>query len=603
VKQNVRDKWKTRHVHLRLKINFKKKLVRGNAVIHMIKSYTNLDFVKLNSKSQKILKVVDQASRKTLKYEQDGDNLKVFLLESSSKRMKIRIHYKIKPDSGLVWLTPAQTAGKKKPFLFSQGDHGAQNYFCVLFPCQHTTRVKTTFSAKVLAPVGMTVLMSGVPGVKRNRYSILHKFRRDVPVPSYLVAIAVGNLGKRRLSLRSNIWSEPEILETAAEDFSQTVKMLKTGEDICGPYMWKIHNFIVMPTVFAFAGVENPGMTFASPTLVTGDNADFAKIVHPIAHSWAGNLVTNANKKDWWVNEGLACLIEGKILGRIHSEARRDLSAILYLRKLQNDVDTKFNQTALVGPNVLMDVAYGKGMVFARYLEDTVGGPPIFEKFLKAYFNHFANQSIETKDFQDYFLRYFSHNPGVRGIDWDTWLYKPGMPVVMPKFDYSLVEECKELARYWQGTGVRDMDQERLKTMFNKLIAIQRQEFLDILREGEALGVEKIKHMSDLYALDGSPNAEILMRWWRLGIKARHRPIATQALKKIRDYGRYSIIGPLYEDLYNWKETRQAALNTFSQHKPGLMKITIRLISRKLYRSLSELESSFDPLQDMSMHW
>jgi len=384
---------------------------------------------------------------------------------------------------------------------------------------------------------------------------------------------------------------------------------------------------LVLPPAFAFGGMENPCMTFVSPTVVTGDKGNTETIAHELAHSWAGNLVTNVNKKHFWLNEGFTVFIEGKILGRIHGEASRDLNGIGHLRKLQKDVDTMFNKTSLVGAgaeDAYSTVAYGKGMAFARYLEETVGGPPIFEKFLKAYFNHFANQSIETKDFQDYFLRYFSQNRAVRGIDWDTWLYKPGMPVVMPKFDYSLVEECRELARYWQGTGVRDMDQGRLKTMFNKLSTPQKQEFLEILREGEALGVEKIKHMSDLYALDSSPNAEILMRWWRLGIKARYKPIATQALRRIGNYGRYRIIEPLYIDLYNWEDTRQAALNTFSQHKPGLMDNAIRYLSEKLYpkenfRSFSaseselpfESESPFEsgaviernPLQNGQVHW
>ena len=578
------DNLKIKHVNLKLNVNFKRKLVRGSAVFTMMKFSGDMDSVILNSKSQRIHNVVDHATGKILKYEKDGDELKVFLSEINSRRMKLRINYEIL--SGLVWLTPTQTAGKKKPFLFSQGDQG-KGYLCVLFPCQHTNLVKTTFSARVLAPAGMAVLMSAVPGKKKKRRKLMiHKFRQDVPIASYLVAMAVGNLKKRSLGERTHVWSEPEILETAATDFSETETMLKTGEDICGPYLWKIYDILVLPPAFAYGGMENPCMTFASPTLVTGDKGNTDVIIHEIAHSWAGNLVTNANKKHFWLNEGLTSFIEGKILAKIHGQAVGDLSGIFLYRKMQKDVDSMFNKTSLVGAGSedgVNNVPYGKGMALARYLEETVGGPPIFNKFLKAYFRNFAHQSIETKDFKDFFMNYFSQNSAVHSIDWDTWLYKPGMPVVKPRFDYSLEEECEELARYWQEQGVMDMDQEKLKTMFNKMIALQKQEFLEILLEGEALEVETIKQMSELYALDSSPNAEILMRWWRLGIKARYKPSAEQALNKIRNYGRVRIILFLYQDLYNWEEMRQATLDTFSQHKPGLMDAAVRYISKILY--------------------
>merc|ERR1712142_1113422 len=301
-----------------------------------------------------------------------------------------------------------------------------------------------------------------------------------------------------------------------------------------------------------------------------------------IAHSWSGNLVTNSEDKHFWLNEGLTTFIEGKIVGRIHGEAVRDIRGILWWHKLERDVNI-YNTTSLVGLTLNEGtLSYGKGMAFARFLEDTVGGAPIFEKFLKAYFVNFAVKSIGTEDFKSFFLQYFSNNPAVSGIDWNTWLHKPGMPVVKPNFDTSLVDECRELAKLWQEKDVGDMDHQLLQSLFNKMIPVQQFEFFEILLQGQALGVQKIELMSRIYKLDKSPNAEILMRWWRLGIKSRYIPSANQALENVTKYGRIRIIKPVYTDLWGWKKMRQKTLRKFGKHRQWLMKDAVKSISSQL---------------------
>ena len=575
---------KPSHVHLTLKIDFEKKLLSGDAILTVKIAHEGVESVSLNAKQQKIHSITDEVTGLILSHHKDGENIKVILPKTNLKEIKIRISYTI--ASGLVWLEPSQTAGKKKPFVFSQG-WGGGGYICPLFPCQHTNLVKTTFSADIIAPSWTTVLMSAASSRHRLQTHSSIKFKQDKPISSYLVAIAAGDVQSKKLGPRTSVWAESQVLDTAGKDFAETENMLKNAEAICGPYLWKKYDILVLPPAFAYGGMENPCMTYASPTLVTGDKANTDVIAHEIAHSWSGNLVTNSNEEHFWLNEGLTSFIEGKILGRMHGETTRHLSAIFLWRKLEADVKEKYNKTALVGATMNGDytnVVYGKGMALAWYLEDTVGGPTQFEPFLKAYFKEFTFQSIKTEDFKYFFIEYFYDVPAVAKIDWNTWLYKPGMPIYKPNFDYSLVKECSSLANFWQTFDVQDkaIDYSKIISRYNKMNGIQKQEFFEILLDGEPLGMNKANQMGRIYSLDTSTNPEIMMRWWRIGIKSRIKSIAESALKKVQNYGRIRIILFIYKDLYGWEEMRSKTVETFLEHKHQLMDHTVSIISKIL---------------------
>ena len=252
-------------MHLTLKIDFKKQRISGNSILTLDMAYQGGESVLLNANQQKIHNITDEATGEILKHVNESTHIKVILPKPSSKQMKIRISYTI--IAGLVWLKPSQTVGKKRPFVFSMGWREGV-FHCPLFPCQHTNLVKTTFSAHITGPAWSTALMSAthnIPprpftNVKSERLK-LTPFLQTLPISSYLVALAAGALQSEKLGTRTRVWAESEILETAAKDFSETENMLNKAEAICGPYVWKNYDILVLPPAFAYGGMENPCMT------------------------------------------------------------------------------------------------------------------------------------------------------------------------------------------------------------------------------------------------------------------------------------------------------------------------------------------------------
>ena len=207
--------------------------------------------------------------------------------------------------------------------------------------------------------------------------------------------------------------------------------------------------------------MENPCLTFVTPTLLSGDKSLAGVIAHEIAHSWTGNLVTNSTFEHFWLNEGFTVFTERKIKGRIYGEPARHFTANLRWKELVETVEQDYGvehpYTCLVPSLVGVDpddafsrVPYEKGSTFLWYLEELVGGADKMEPFLKSYYKKFAYKSIDSLQFKDYFLDYFNSNHKVGEIDWDTWLYSPGMPPYKPSFDDSLAKACWELAGRWQ---------------------------------------------------------------------------------------------------------------------------------------------------------
>ena len=251
-------------------------------------------------------------------------------------QFKIRVSYSTTSGStALEWLSPEQTAGKQHPFLFSQ----CEAIHCrSMIPCQDSPSVKATYSAEMKAPSALTVLMSGIREGEPEPVDgglAVTRWKQEVPIQSYLIAIAVGALESRKIGPRSQVWAEASVVDQSAFDFSETETMLQKAEELCGPYVWGIYDVLVLPPSFPFGGMENPCLTFATPTLLSGDKSNADVIAHEIAHSWTGNLVTNVNFEHFWLNEGFTVFTERKIVGRMHGEPARHFSAILGWKDLQ----------------------------------------------------------------------------------------------------------------------------------------------------------------------------------------------------------------------------------------------------------------------------
>ena len=205
-----------------------------------------------------------------------------------------------------------------------------------MLPCQDTPSVKTSYSATIRAAEQFTILMSAIRDGEDSvsEGTRTSKFTQKVPIQSYLIAIAVGDVVSKKIGPRSYVWAEAELVDKAAFDFSETESFLQTAEDLSGPYVWGIYDILVLPPAFAFGGMENPCLTFASQSLLSGDKSNAWVIAHEIAHSWTGNLVTNVNMEHFWLNEGFTCFVQNKIEGRLFGGPTKDLSAMLRFRDL-----------------------------------------------------------------------------------------------------------------------------------------------------------------------------------------------------------------------------------------------------------------------------
>ncbi|KAK2577166.1 hypothetical protein KPH14_003323 [Odynerus spinipes] len=591
------------HIHLELNVDFNRKVLLGKVILDIEKKGATNEVI-LDNRGLSILSVINTDSGSPLNYKiEDGTEYgSKFTIElperidstnGNNTRYKFEIHYETTSDAtALQWLTPEQTAGGKHPYLFSQCQaiHARS-----MLPCQDTPSVKFTYSAKISAPQEMTVLMSALlDKVSHTETTKIYEFHQPIPVPSYLIAIAAGVLVSKKIGPRSTVWAEQEYLDRSAYEFAETETMLQIAEDICGPYVWGVYDLLVLPPSFPFGGMENPCLTFVTPTLLAGDRSLANVVAHEISHSWTGNLVTNANFEHFWLNEGFTMFVERKINGRMFGESYREFSALNGLKSLEESIETlgKSNQLTNLIPNLIgIDpddsfsvVPYEKGHTFLFYLEQLLGGSEVFEPFLRSYLNTFKYKSIVTADWKEYLYKYFSNKTELLdSVDWNAWLYTPGMPPIIPNYDKSLAIVCTELAQKWISWD------ENTTSPFNKtdlqnLTTLQKITFLAELRASSTtLSLKKLKTMQDIYDLDSIKNSEIRFLWLRLCIKSRWALKVQDALDFATEQGRMKFVRPIFRDLYNWEEMRQIAVDTYLKKKNKMMYVTAHMVAKDLH--------------------
>ncbi|XP_018570757.1 leukotriene A-4 hydrolase isoform X2 [Anoplophora glabripennis] len=584
-------------IFLNLSVNFDKKILIGNVDLSVKKIDENVNEIVLDSSKLNIASIYDAETNDKLEYNlseaiaEYGSKLSVQLPKKDSNSYKIGIKYETSPDAtGLQWLSPNATAGKKHPYLFSQFQ---PTHARSVLPCQDTPAVKTKYTATISAPQEYTVLMSAIcNGSKELHGGKLSHFVQTVPMPSYLIAIAVGVLQSRKIGPRSHVWAEKEIIEDCAFEFAETEHQLKTAEEICGPYVWGIYDLLVLPPSFPYGGMENPCLTFVTPTLLAGDRSLANVVAHEIAHSWTGNLITNRNFEHFWLNEGFTVFVERKIKGRLESPQSQDFDAYTHVTELNETVnrigkDSPLTQLVVNLKGVHPDdafsiIPYEKGQTFLRYLENVVGGPENFEPFLRKYFDTFKYKSIETKDFQDFFNNYFNSNPDITLIDWKTWLYSPGMPPVIPDYDKSLAVICDNLIEKflkWDGEGEIPLTIDDKKNLTTNQIIY----FLQIISEAEAQPIKKLEMLNNVFGFNDIKNSEIKFRWLRVCIKARWEEKVHVALTWINIVGRMKFVRPLYRDLYQWEEIKQRTVDNFLANRHSMMHVSAYTLEKDLH--------------------
>jgi hypothetical protein len=487
-----------------------------------------------------------------------------------------RISYTTSPAAeGLQWLTPAQTAGKEKPYLFSQAQ--AINARTML-PIQDTPAVRMTYDASLRVPDGLLPLMSASQdGQDADGH---WTFAMPQPIPSYLIAIAVGDIKFRAINDTIGVYAEDYILDASAEEFAETPMMEAANTALYGPYRWGRYDLIVLPPSFPFGGMENPRLSFMTPTLIAGDKSLTNVVAHELAHSWSGNLVTNASWRDAWLNEGFTSYVENRVMEDLYGESRAVMEQALGLEDLKRDIanaerpsltQLKFDDDLTHPDEAFSQVTYVKGQFFLNFLEDRFGRAA-FDPFLKSYFNAYAFDSITTEDFlafMDANLR--AQNPdAVTDAEIQEWVYGQGLPdtIRIPQSD--AFDKVAAASQRWVSG---DITAAALPTA-----DWSTHEWLHFLNGLTELTQAQYKELDETFALTGTQNAETAFAWYMQAIKGGYATAMPALEEFLMSVGRGKFIYRLYGAL---KDNGQAdmANRVFANAKAGYHPIAQRRIS------------------------
>ena len=504
----------------------------------------------------------------------------------------LQIHYRTRPDaSGLQWLTPAQTRGKH-PFLFSQGEPlHARSYV----PCQDTPGVRFTFDAQITVPRALRGLM-GAKHISRTEYgeTAIEKWRMPQAIPAYLIALAVGDLQSRDITERSRVWAAPEIVEAAAADFADVGRMMEVGEELFGPYEWERFDMLVLPPSFPFGGMENPRLTFLTPALITGDKSMAWVVGHELAHSWTGNLITNADWSDFWLNEGWTTYAEWRIHEAINGHDATALEIALRKREMLRDFENfarsgQPHYTALASyvpaetnPDDLFSrVPYCKGALFLITLEQAVGRER-FDAFIRSYIARFRFQSITTAQFMDFVA---AELPGVlEKVQAWRWVYGPGLPESTPEVASPLITEVEELAGKLAGTSLVPFQQRRAAWS-----ARQWKYYLEILPRPQT--PEFIADLEDEFSLSMYKNTEVRQAFLLLAAESGYAAANPAIEEFLGTYGRTVYLKPIYKAMAQTAQGLAWARRVFERVRAGYHPITVAQMERVLKEAEARLQS------------
>lgn len=494
----------------------------------------------------------------------------------------VQVKYNTTNESvALQWLNPSQTAGKDFPFLFTQSEANLARSWV---PCQDNPGVRFTYSADVTVPKNMLALMSATNPQTKNETGVYH-FEMKERIPAYLMALAVGNIEFLPISARTGVYSEPAMVHKAVVEFSEMENMVKAAEDLYGPYRWERFDVIVLPPSFPFGGMENPKLTFLTPTLVVGDKSLTAVVAHELAHSWSGNLVTNATWNDFWLNEGFTVYIERRIVEKLNGKAFADMQAVLGMQDLRetleelknapDDTRLKLNLENRDPDDGMNDVAYEKGYLFLRLIEETVGRDR-FDAFLKGYFNNYAFKSISTETFVHYLKENLLNDAnGLTGkINIDEWIYQPGLPANCPKIQSEKFVAIEAKAKaFLAGESAKQLSLEYSST--NEYL-----HFLDELPNN--LSLKQMADLDSTYKFTESGNAEILCKWLRKCIASNYTKADETLSYFLTHTGRRKFVKPLFTELAKTPEGLVKAKAIYVIAKPNYHALVIHTLDQLL---------------------
>ena len=570
------EKFRVRHVDLDLAVSFERRQIEGLATLRFDR-FAGGDFLVLDSRDLCIHSVeasADGATFSAARYTtgpRDAILGSPLSIQVASGDRFVKISYTTGPcATGLQWLEPAQTATGRSPFLFTQSQEiHARSWI----PLQDTPSVRLTFSARIRTADGLRAVM-GADAIGDEGGGF--RFVMAEPIPAYLIALAVGDLKFADTGHRTGVYAEPPLLADAAHEFGETEQMLQAVEELYGPYRWGRYDILVLPPSFPFGGMEIPKVSFITPTLIAGDRSLVSLIAHELAHSWSGNLVTNATWSDFWLNEGFTTYIEQRIVERVYGRERAEMEEVLRRRELEREMTTLPPRDQVLHINLdgrdpdegSTRVPYEKGALFLKTLERATGRPR-FDKFLNSYFEHFAFQSISTADAVNYIQReLLGDDPKVaESLQLREWIHEPGLPATAEVPQSSALEAVEEKAAAWIAGTLRTESLVPMNWGTQELL-----HFLDVLPR--VIGVERMRELDAQFGFSRSRNSEILQRWLLLAVRNGYAP-ADEALRTfLLTVGRRKYIKPIYEELVHSAGGRSRAQAIYAEARPRYHPIT-----------------------------
>jgi aminopeptidase N len=583
----VPEKAKVTNVSLDLTPDFAAHQLRGTARLTFAKS-AGADSIVLDTRDLTI-KTVTDAGGKPLAFnmgEADpflGAPLTIALPASGDT---IVITYETSPQAAAVqWLDPAQTSGKKLPFLFTQGESILTRTWV---PTQDGPGIRQTWDATIHAPAGMRAVMSaphvGTDGEKDAQGLSLFRFRMDHPVPPYLIALSVGDIAFRPIGTMTGVYAEPAVVDKAANEFKEVDQMVAAAEKLYGPYRWGRYDILVLPPSFPYGGMENPTLTFATPSIIAGDRSLVNVVAHELAHSWSGNLVTNANWNDFWLNEGFTTYIERRIMEEVRGKEYADMLLVLGRETLAEAVKdaggltSKNTQLHLDlkerdADQGMTEVAYEKGSAFLQTVESVVGRDRL-DKFLRDYFDHFAFQPMTSDRMLAYMQLKLLTPDEAKKIGVQEWIYQPGIPAnIVPVHSAAFDSVDSQVAKWKAGGSASAIPAANWST----------HEWLHFLGAlPDTIPAARLDELDKTFHLSSSGNSEIEFAWFRIAIRNHYTPAFAALDHFLTSLGRRKFVAPLYADLAKTDWGKKLAMDIYKRARPTYHSVTVGAVDKTL---------------------
>lgn len=574
------------HLGLDLAVNFDKKILSGKAVL-------TLDHKKKTNKL-----ILDTRDLTIHSVTLDEKNIPTtFTLGSEVKFLGKPLTIAITPKTTFVtiqystsaaaaalqWLEPSQTSGKEKPFLFTQSQAILARTWV---PCMDGPGVRMTYSATIRTRPDLVAVMSAAGNTGTKTADGVYSFEMKQPIPSYLLALAVGDLQFRSLGTRSGVYAEPNMVEKSANEFIDLEKMISAAEELYGPYRWERYDLLVLPPSFPFGGMENPRLTFATPTILAGDRSLVALVAHELAHSWSGNLVTNATWNDFWLNEGFTVYFEHRIMEKVYGRNYSEMLSLLALNDLKKEIqsigatsdDTKLKLNLLNRDpdDGMTDIAYNKGYFFLRLCEETFGREQ-WDTFLKKYFDENAFTPMTTELFLEKLHNHFTSKKNrslLNTVTISAWVYGAGLPENCPKPQSAEFEKVTvQMNGFLDGTQAATLNTQGWTT----------HHWLYFLRNlPDSLRLEKLIELDYAFNVTHSGNSEILCEWFQRCITANYETAFGPMRNYLLNVGRRKLIKPLYTQLAKTPAGKAWAQEVYAKARPGYHSVSYTTIDEIL---------------------